>query len=144
MLDRNGKELQAGDIVTCYVHGTLTITTIIKLRPRKGEVVLRGGHYKHSTWVALIGGGISQKYTERHKFLDYNPEKPWQYDNSVISIMWEFRRELDQVYGASIPSEESRIWEEAWERGHAEGYDKVEEIYVALSRVGLDIRCDGW
>lgn len=86
---------------------------------------------------------IYEKYAEQFAALVYDPEKSWEYDNAVYDINLEFRMELEQVYETVIiPLEEKVIWGEAWERGHAEGYSKVEEIYVELAKVALEIHCE--
>lgn len=86
---------------------------------------------------------ISQKYTERYEALVYNPEKPWEYDNNSLDIMFDFQQELETVYDTCvIPVEAKAVWNEAWDRGHAEGYGKVEEIYAELASRAVAIYCE--
>ena len=53
--DKNGKELKVGQRVETYIQGCKVVTKVIKLRPRKKEVVLEeGGYYKPATWVTIV------------------------------------------------------------------------------------------
>lgn len=84
---------------------------------------------------------IYEKYEEQASKLIYNPERPWEYDNDSWDIMFDFLQELETVYETCVIPVEAKaaVWNEAWDRGHAEGYGKVEEIYAKLAKEALTI-----
>ena len=55
--DRDGKPIQVGNVVMCVVMGCESQYTVAKLRPRKGEVVLRpGGWFKPANICRVATG----------------------------------------------------------------------------------------
>ena len=77
-----------------------------------------------------------QEYENKVHAIPYNV---WNYREQVAEVNTQFAAALAEESGLSeYPTIANKVWEMAWERGHASGYAEVENAYydyVELVRV---------
>ena len=82
---------------------------------------------------------LYQEYENKVHAIPYDRNNVRHYHEQVAEVNTQFAAALAEESGLSeYPTIANKVWEMAWERGHASGYADIENVYydyVELVRV---------
>lgn len=83
---------------------------------------------------------IYHAYDEKVRAVPYDRANKWAYREQVTAVDKEFKAALAKEYLPDYPeAATNHVWNMAWDMGHASGYSEVENYYMDLAILVVDV-----